>query len=69
MGNTVLPGKQLQIPSAMFNFLTVVNKSSYNLDLEAMHNNIGNPAIIITDANKDATGVKEQLKNLEGQGT
>ena len=70
MGDTLLPGQKVHLPSTMFNFLTVVNDSSFSLDITPMHNDIGNPAIIIRNANKEITeedrAIKERLKNREG---
>lgn len=71
MGDTLTPGKKVQIPSTPFNLLIVINDSSYSLDITSMHNDIMNPMIIIRDAaNKENTEgdkvIKEQLKKLEG---
>ena len=71
MGDTLTPGKQVQIPSTPFNLLIVINDSSYSLDITSMHNDIMNPMIIIRDAAKkeNTEGNKviiEQLKKLEG---
>ena len=71
MGDTLTPGKQVQIPSTPFNLLIVINDSSYSLDITPMHNDIMNPMIIIRDAVKkedteEDKAIKERLKNLEG---
>lgn len=71
MGDTLTPGKKVQIPSTPFNLLIVINDTSYSLDITPMHNDIMNPMIIIRDAVKkeDTEGDKviiEQLKKLEG---
>ncbi len=67
MGDILVPGQKVQIPSIPFNFLVVINDSSYSLDITSMHNNIMNPMIIIKDvAKKDDKATEEQLKKLEG---
>ncbi len=67
MGDILVSGQKIQIPSTLFNFLVVINDSSYSLDITSMHNNIGNPMIIIRNAVKKEDKVtKERLKDLEG---
>ena len=71
MGDTLTPGKQVQIPSTPFNLLIVINDSPHSLDITSMHNDIMNPMIIIRDAVKkedteEDKAIKERLKNLEG---
>ena len=71
MGDILESGQEIVIPSTTFNFLKVVNDSSFSLEVIAMHNDIVSPIIIIRDAAQkgDAEGdkaIKERLKNLEG---
>ena len=71
MGDILVPGQKIQIPSPVFNFLVVINDSSSNLDITPLHTDIVIPMIIIKDTiKKEGTeedkAIKEQLKNLEG---
>lgn len=72
MGDILLPGQKMEMRSMAFNFLAVVNDSSFSLDITSMHNNIVAPILIIRNATKkedteEDRATKEQLKNLEGQ--
>ena len=71
MGDVLVSGQEIIIPSTTFNFLKVINDSSFSLEVVAMHNDIVSPIIIIRDAAKkeDTEGdkaIKERLKSLEG---
>ncbi|RLG33688.1 hypothetical protein DRN97_04410 [Methanosarcinales archaeon] len=48
MGEILVPGQRTQISSRLFNFLTVANQSSFQLNIEASHDNLANPVIAIT---------------------
>lgn len=68
MGDILVSGQKIQMPSTLFNFLVVINDTSSNLEVTSMHNNIGNPMIIIRNAvKKEDTEIEERLKNLEEQ--
>jgi hypothetical protein len=71
MGDVLVSGQEIVIPSTTFNFLKVVNDSPFSLEVVAMHNDIVCPIIIIRDAAQkgDVEGdkaIKERLKSLEG---
>lgn len=71
MGEILVSGQKIQIPSALFNHEIVINDSSYSLDLTPMHNDIGNPMLIIRDAvKKESTeedkAIEKRLAEREG---
>lgn len=72
MAQILEPEEQFQVPSALFNFLIPINKTPYRLEIEALHDGIGNPQLFIRSAERgdekkeDENVIKEQLKNLEG---
>ena len=71
MGDILVSGQEVVIPSTTFNFLKVINDSSFRLDVIAMHDDIVSPIIIIRDAAQKENAeenkvIEEQLKNLEG---
>lgn len=71
MNETLVPGQNILIPTAMFNHETVINDSSYSLNITAMHDEIGRPILIIRDAVKTENAerdnaIQERLKKLEG---
>lgn len=71
MGDILESGQKMQIPSVVFNFVMVINDSPYTLDIEAMHDNIVTPMIIIRSAaeketTEDDKAIKKRLETLEG---
>lgn len=72
MAQILEPEEQFQVPSALFNFLIPINKTPYRLEIEALHDGVGNPQLFIRsaereDEKKEKEGtIKEQLKSLEG---
>ena len=62
-------GEEVQVPSALFNFLFVVNNSSYTFELQIQHNDLGNPVVIIKDASVESEedkAINEKLKKYKG---
>ena len=62
-------GEEVQVPSALFNFLFVVNNSSYTFELQIQHNDLGNPVVIIKDVSVESEedkAINEKLKKYEG---
>lgn len=55
--------KSMPIPSQMFNFLTVINDSGKDIYVEAMHNNLGAPLIIIRGSPAAKSEDKDDLKS------
>lgn len=60
------PEETVQVASAAFNHLFVVNKSSSVLELEFTHNDLVNPVIIIADG-KEAKAIEDITKKYEGK--
>lgn len=66
-------GQELQVPSALFNHLFVVNLSPFTLEVEMVHNDLANPIIILrgggvggklTEEDKE---INDKLKEYEGK--
>lgn len=62
-------GASMNVPSVAFNFVMVINNSSYNLSIAAMHNDIMAPILVIEDVGEKSEGdkaIENRLGNLEG---
>lgn len=72
MGDILVSGQKMQIPSMVFNFVVVINDSPYSLDIEPMHDNIVTPMIIIRSAaekeirTEDDKAIEKRLAEREG---
>lgn len=63
-------GEELQVPSMLFNFLFVVNNSSHTVEVELIHNDLGNPVVVIKDVSAESEEdklINEKLKEYEGR--
>lgn len=62
-------GEEVQVPSALFNFLFVVNNSSHTIEVELVHNDLMTPVVIIKDVkveSEEDKAIKEKLIEYEG---
>lgn len=64
---TVLSAKNIQIPSPMFNWVCIKNILPFPVDIQAMHDEIGNPIIEIHEVSTEDEELKKQLRELEGK--
>lgn len=66
----IIPANQdIRIPSALFNWLIIKNKLPFPVEIQASHDEIGNPAVEISEAKAADKAIEKRLQEIEGVGS